>query len=307
MKFWWVNHKQTHREEINGGYIWSPKKNKDGSRNQTYDNLSKTHISDTVFSYAHGKIQAIGIVISECQYADRPNDFGKRGEQWDRDGWLVPIIWSRLDTPIDPKSHLSEIRPLLPEKYSPIQPNGNGNQKCYLAEISDDLGSALLRIANSQNGAAMTLQEDLDAILDTTEEAQIIKSEIPETEKEQLIKARRGQGIFRARVEKIETKCRLTGVKDKRFLIASHIKPWRESDSTEKLDGNNGLFLSPHVDRLFDKGWISFSDDGKVLFANHGIRSLMIQWGLNPDINVGDFNPDQRKYLAYHREKMPKD
>src|SRR5262245_11675 len=109
MKFWWVNHKQTHKEEIDGGYIWSPKKNKNGSRNQTYDNLSKTQVNDTVFSYAYGKIQAIGIVKSECKNADRPNDFGKRGEQWDSDGWLVPILWSRLDTPIVPKSHLSEI------------------------------------------------------------------------------------------------------------------------------------------------------------------------------------------------------
>src|SRR5262249_25432962 len=68
-------------------------------------------------------------------------------------------------------------------KYSPIQPNGNGNQWCYLAEISDALGSTLLRIVNSQNSAAITIQEDLDEILDATEGAQIIKSEIPETEK----------------------------------------------------------------------------------------------------------------------------
>src|SRR5262245_1524077 len=57
-----------------------------------------------------------------------------------------------------------------------------------------------------------------------------------------------------------------------------------------------------HVDKLFDKGWLSFSDDGNVLYANDEIRGLMIQWGLNPDKNVGAFNPGQRKYLAYHRE-----
>jgi putative restriction endonuclease len=44
------------------------------------------------------------------------------------------------------------------------------------------------------------------------------------------------------------------------------------------------------VDRLFDKGWISFSDDGKILIANQDIRSLIIQWGLNPVIDAGDFN-----------------
>lgn len=306
MKFWWVNHKQTHKEEIEGGYIWSPKKNKDGSRNQTYINLSRTHVNDTVFSYAHGKIQAIGIVQSDCQEAERPSAFGEVGEQWDRDGWLVPIDWSLLEAPIDPKQHLPEIRSLLPEKYSPIQPNGNGNQKCYLAEIREDLGRLLLRHADTHNSAIRTILEDPEALLDEKEEARINEAQIPATEKQQLIKARRGQGIFRDRVEAIETTCRMTGVNDKRFLIASHIKPWRASNNVEKLDGSNGLLLSPHVDKLFDKGWFSFSDDGKVLCANDEIRRLMIQWGLNPDKHVGAFNLKQRKYLAYHRAAIYK-
>ena len=81
---------------------------------------------------------------------------------------------------------------------------------------------------------------------------------IPETDKEQLIKARRGQGTFQVRVEAIEAACRVTGVKDRQFLVASHIKPWRASDNAEKLDGNNGQLLSPHVDKVFDNGWITF-------------------------------------------------
>lgn len=49
MAFWWVNHKQTFKEEIGGGYIWSPAKNKDGSRNQTYINLTAVNVGDIVF------------------------------------------------------------------------------------------------------------------------------------------------------------------------------------------------------------------------------------------------------------------
>jgi putative restriction endonuclease len=241
MPFWWVNHKQTHEEEIEGGYIWSPKKNKNGSKNQTYLNLTRTRKGDIVFSYAYGKIQAIGIVKGNSEDADGPTAFGEIGEQWDRDGWLVPIEWSLIEAPIDIKRNISDIRPLLPNKYSPIQSNGNGNQRCYLAEISDDLGNALLRLANAQNIGGLTIQQDVDVILDEAEESRIKESAIPETEKSQLIKARRGQGIFRFRVEQIETACRLTGVKDKRFLVASHIKPWRVSENQEKLDGSNGL------------------------------------------------------------------
>ena len=72
-------------------------------------------------------------------------------------------------------------------------------------------------------------------------------------------------------VESIESECRVTQTADKRFLIAGHIKPWRDSNNAEKIDGNNGLLFAPHVDRLFDKGWISFSDQGEILCANDGI------------------------------------
>ncbi|MEO8526672.1 MAG: HNH endonuclease signature motif containing protein, partial [Caldimonas sp.] len=59
------------------------------------------------------------------------------------------------------------------------------------------------------------------------------------------------QGRFRSRVELTEPACRLTGVKDRRMLRASHIKPWAKSSNLEKLDGQNGLMHAPYVDHLF--------------------------------------------------------
>lgn len=78
---------------------------------------------------------------------------------------------------------------------------------------------------------------------------------ITPTEKQQISNARRGQGLFRARVELIERGCRLTGVVDRAHLGASHIKPWRACTNTERLDGHNGLLLAPHIDHLFDRGF----------------------------------------------------
>ena len=77
---------------------------------------------------------------------------------------------------------------------------------------------------------------------------------IPETVRQQLAQARVGQGLFRSNVLHIEKVCRVTGVSDPNFLIASHIKPWKVSDNAERLDGSNGLMLAPHIDRLFEKG-----------------------------------------------------
>ena len=151
MGFWWVNHKQTFRQEIEGGYIWSPKTDKDGSRNQAYINLTLTKVNDTVFSYADGNIRAIGRVTKKCQNHLRPNEFGEIGEQWDHDGWLVKVDWELLDSPISPAAHIPQIAPLLPAKYSPIRKNGKGNQKCYLAAINEALADLLLRLVRGEN------------------------------------------------------------------------------------------------------------------------------------------------------------
>ena len=84
-------------------------------------------------------------------------------------------------------------------------------------------------------------------------------------------------------------------------LRASHIKPWKDSSDAEKLDGNNGLMLAPHVDHLFDQGYISFTDVGDVIFSAKCPASLCKSWGISETINVGPFRLDQRPFMAYHR------
>ncbi|CAH6878503.1 HNHc domain-containing protein [Vibrio chagasii] len=301
--YWWVNHKQTHKEEIDGGYIWSPKKNANGAKNNSYDNMPKTSVGDTVFSFASAEIKAVGTVIEQCRSAGKPDEFGSKGDYWDNEGWLVKVQWDMLENPFRAKNYISQIAPLLPAKYSPIQQNGNGNQSCYLASISPKLANVLMSIAG------YTKQEDYLGFDDRVEEqenliTELLRSEatISHTEKEQLVKARRGQGKFRQNLERIESSCRVTGLADKRFLIASHSKPWRVSTNQEKLDGNNGLLLSPHIDKLFDKGWISFSDEGELLVSEEYVKDILVSWGVTYPLNVGEFNEGQVSYLAYHRE-----
>jgi hypothetical protein len=120
------------------------------------------------------------------------------------------------------------------------------------------------------------------------------------TNKDALVKARRGQGLFRRRVLAIEPYCRLTGVSDARFLRASHIKPWVESNDMERLDGNNGLMLAPHVDQLFDQGYISFTKAGELLVAECA-EVILQAWALPRRSFGGSFNEKQEHYLSYHR------
>ena len=305
MKFWWVNHKQTHTDEITGGYIWSPKANSNGARNQTYINLTLTEPGDIVFSYAGGLIKAIGLVTAPHREQPKPPEFGTTGDAWSDFGWAVLINWEILDQPIRPKDHLERIAPLLPAKNAPLQMNGNGNQSCYLAEICEELGNLVLTLAKDLNHSFTDalqidqIEQEEDAAATT-----IATSELDETEKEQLIMARRGQGLFRKNVEKVEQSCRVTGVMKKTLLIASHIKPWRLCNNSERLDGNNGLLLSPHIDRLFDQGWITFSNSGDMICSGLEIEALMKLWGIHLPVNVGSFNSFQLKYMKLHQDKI---
>ncbi|ELI6420929.1 HNH endonuclease [Aeromonas veronii] len=398
MAFWWVNHKQTYSAEVGGGYIWSPKKNRNGSKNQTYINLTLARPGDVVISYASGLIKAIGLVSASCNEKSKPSEFGSAGDSWSDTGWEVPINWERLSKPMRPKDHLELIAPLLPSKNSPLRPSGDGNQSCYLAGISDELGNLLLSltptlkllatspthkviqefkdqeeeylawveenpdgfVANMDKAGVMkqypmihsagdaaiskdkrgnfttnayfkicsTDLQELRSYLkhkyhrftycmkcfETLEEqrehddeaaiAEIQHSPLTVTEKEQLVKSRRGQGLFRSRLEQIEPSCRVTGVSNKALLIASHIKPWCECDNIERLDGNNGLLLSPHIDKLFDQGWITFTDVGDLLCAEPEIEQVLQKWGIELPLNVGTFSANQTRFLTYHQNEV---
>lgn len=121
------------------------------------------------------------------------------------------------------------------------------------------------------------------------------------TTREQLTRARVGQGVFRERLEAIEPSCRLTGLVIGTHLRASHIKPWRDSSDIERLDGNNGLLLSPHVDYLFDQGFITFLDDGAVLVSPSLDSKVLAAWHIDLYKHIRPLNAYQRSYMAYHR------
>jgi len=120
------------------------------------------------------------------------------------------------------------------------------------------------------------------------------------------VKSRRGQGVFRKNVRLLEKRCRVTGISEMRHLIASHIKPWKDSTDMEKLSGYNGLLLAPHVDHLFDKGWISFADDGELLVSPRLDAAVLSKWGVLLPLNVGAFSKDQAVFLAWHRKNTLK-
>lgn len=124
-------------------------------------------------------------------------------------------------------------------------------------------------------------------------------------EKETIIKGRVNQNKFRENLLKRYKRCCLCQVNDEHFLRASHIKPWSVSAGTEKLDVDNGLLLCPDHDMLFDKGYISFVDDGSIMISDQvsDINRMMLNINPKMKINVTEGNIE---YIRYHREKIYK-
>lgn len=325
-QFWWVNHNQTAREEIGGQYLWSPKTESNGARSEFYNNMRRASPGDLVLSYSEQAIRYVGRVAEFAFTAPKPKEFGEKGAYWSHEGWLLPVFWTPLASPVRPKALIEALGPLLPSRYSPIHPiSGSGNQKAYLAGISQNVfemivgESVFSQEALARGGANSLTFEVVTDLLDDVVEHQIAgDGALEETVRRSVILARRGQGKFRANVEAVEPSCRLTGITNPSLLIASHIKPWRLcSSAQERLDGMNGLMLTPDADLLFDRGFISFGDGGDVMVSPRVDREDLRRLGFEqlawerfgvseaPAVwRTSDFAPPQRGYLAYHRSEV---
>lgn len=121
--------------------------------------------------------------------------------------------------------------------------------------------------------------------------------------KEAVIKVRVNQGIFRDILLQCFNSCCLCDVSNQNLLIASHIKPWSVCRPEEKLDRDNGFLLCPNHDRLFDQGWITFADDGKIIIADGLLESDRIALNVRDNMSIS-LTDKNREYLQYHRKHI---
>ncbi len=145
-------------------------------------------------------------------------------------------------------------------------------------------------------------------VVDTTELALKVEEELNQTltegvEKQAVVKVRVNQGIFRDLLLKKYDKCCICGVNNSRLLIASHIKPWCDCEPAEKLDVDNGFLMCPNHDRLFDQGFISFDDNGKIIISDDIDATNRIFLNVTEKMTV-QLSEGSKKYLAYHRDNV---
>jgi len=136
------------------------------------------------------------------------------------------------------------------------------------------------------------------------EEIQAIESE---TEKAQINRSRIGQGKYREELLKLCPLCPITLITDERLLIASHIKPWAISNSQEKTDPLNGFMLTPTFDRLFDRGFLSFTNDKKTILSPFLSKMTYSKLGISDNKIINHLPIEGREeYLNFHRTEILK-
>ena len=90
------------------------------------------------------------------------------------------------------------------------------------------------------------------------------------------------------------------GVRNPALAIASHIKPWLACKVEEKLDIENGFLMCPNHDKLFDEGWISFDNNGRIMISDRLQENDMVYMNIRGDMKI-DITDKNRAYLEFHR------
>lgn len=175
------------------------------------------------------------------------------------------------------------------------------------------------RLLDGDGGDAISVVADLDQLYTTLQRASAIARTMPNrvadrfrlemlrlpqtTEAERLVVQRVGQDLFRnALMDYWQGRCCVTGLAVAPLLRASHIKPWAKCQSDdERLDVFNGLLLAPHIDALFDGGWISFKDSGGLLVSEGLPSAARTQLGVSSEWAIRSLKTAHMPYLAFHR------
>lgn len=118
-----------------------------------------------------------------------------------------------------------------------------------------------------------------------------------------IVKTRVNQGKFRDILLDKYGKCCLCSLENKNLLIASHIKPWAASNNMEKLSEYNGLLMCPNHDRLFDVGYITFDDEGKIIISKYLTEMDRILLNIRDDMKI-QVSDENIKYIQFHRKNV---
>ncbi len=290
MAVWWVFQNKSYPRSRAGGYLWAPMKDKAGHKKSHWETMAEVQPGDIVLSSVERKIVATSVTKSAAYPSEQPDP--QDAEFWAGDGRRVDVAYADLPEPF-PVDDLSDLFPILSDGGGPLASDGRGKQG-YLFAVNPAAAQQVLE--------RIERRVDVDQILASAVEAD---GPGPVTTADRTQKVRVGQQKFREGVIKLwGGRCAVTGVSDRRLLIASHIKSWRLSNDKERLDPGNGLLLEAGLDKLFDEGLIAFDDTGAIKISSQLSIVNRDALGLSEDFRLLHVPNSVINYLKFHREYL---
>lgn len=295
MNFFWVNIGMTKKEVRDGEFLWAPLNTVDGHGNEVtpehWSNVGEVKKGDIVFCCYEKNIHYIAEAKSNAYYSPRP--LSRSFQEWEQDGCRVDVILRKICSPVHRDFAAQMFTTHFEKDTSPALFTKNGTlSQIYMAKLSRRAGLYLLE-------ATGQTEKYQDQLIDN----ESAKSVVSNTARETLIQARIGQGRFRQDlIDWWGGRCALTGVANPDLIIASHIVPWSQCDNKARLDPKNGLLLAAHIDRLFDKGLISFDKAGGMLISSRLSNLERNVFGLQLGMSLRKITTEHLEYLKKHRE-----
>ena len=292
MNFFWVNLGTSYKEVFKNKFLWAPQftlsKNATKIVNPGWSSVAKVKQGDIIFGHRDSAIVCIAKAVQDVYASPRPES--KTFDQWNEIGWKVDIELTPIPQPIRD----SEFSDFFIEKYnafcSPKVFTVKGICSVFYMSLMPKAAGALI----------LNYIQDTDYIIDDVVPA---ATSAKNTERETIIKARIGQGPYRKKLVEIwHGKCSATDLAYEELLVASHIVPWALCDSSERIDPYNGFLLAPNIDKLFDRGLISFTDEGKLLRSESITDEILAKLGITKSLKIAAVKKQNLPYLARHRE-----
>lgn len=330
MNYYFVFQNKSFEHERKGGYLWAPKITEKGKRVSHWESMKEVKKGDFILHSVHKKLVAISIAEEDCIEAQQPDEL-KRARLWQDAGYMVSTQYIDLKDSIITSEHKDMILELQPDTNAPFNRLGRGNTG-YLFNSNKELSSYLMQQILKVQSDVNTIQKLKDLLErhfgqvvtydmqeNTTNEfiAEEVQQyaidmdlfqmekvdQLTDTEKLTLIKSRVGHGLLKKKLLERECKCKVCGLSEEKFLIASHIKPWSQSDAAERLDIENVLLLCPHHDAAFDKGYITFDEEGTLIISSELSSESRALLNLVEGKQV-TLSANNRVYLEWHRTHL---
>lgn len=252
------------------------------------------------------------------QYLNDTEDEYKNPEQLYRDKDKFPLLWTERVNAINLANQVLEFEIHEQQQISGpriyVKSANSSYQIIRELSIPNITYISIVKLKNLSNNEiiyyfrlfADYFGEKEHPIKSIQEEQEIlIANTMPTTEELQLLKARRGHGRYRTQLLELCPFCPITMITDDRLLIASHIKPWAKSNDFEKTDPYNGFMFSPTFDFLFDRGFMSFTDDRKTILSPFLSKMTYSKIGISDNKLITMLPVEGReKYLDYHRKNI---